>query len=299
MTATVLVAGASGVVGTAAVERFLADGWDVVAVSRRAPEVDGEGLAASPAGRPDARPTAAPRCSPANAPSPTSSTPPCPRAPGLTPGWYDPAQMRLNEAMLRNLLDALRAAGADLQHVGLLQGTKAYGAHHHPIRVPARERAARDPHENFYWLQEDLVPRAQCRRGLDVHHPAAAADRRPEPRGGDERAAGDRCLRRHPARARPAVRLPRRGALRVGGRRRPARRRRAGLGGHHRAGRGRDVQRDQRRGVRVARPVAGAGRRARRRGRAGRAAAPRRPPAGARRRRGVASSCATGCARSR
>ena len=32
---TVLVAGASGVVGTAAVERFLGDGWDVVAVSRR------------------------------------------------------------------------------------------------------------------------------------------------------------------------------------------------------------------------------------------------------------------------
>ena len=38
---SVLITGASGVVGTAAVERFLAhDGWDVVALSRRRPEVD-------------------------------------------------------------------------------------------------------------------------------------------------------------------------------------------------------------------------------------------------------------------
>lgn len=39
MTSTVLVAGASGLVGAACVERFLDDGWDVVAVSRRRPEV--------------------------------------------------------------------------------------------------------------------------------------------------------------------------------------------------------------------------------------------------------------------
>ena len=40
---TVLVAGASGLVGLAAVERFLADGYDVIAVSRREPEVSGKG----------------------------------------------------------------------------------------------------------------------------------------------------------------------------------------------------------------------------------------------------------------
>ena len=37
MTGTVLIAGASGLVGLAAVERFLADGCEVIAVSRRAP----------------------------------------------------------------------------------------------------------------------------------------------------------------------------------------------------------------------------------------------------------------------
>ena len=35
-------------------------------------------------------------------------------------------------------------AVAPLRHVTLLQGTKAYGAHLHPIPIPARERAPRD-----------------------------------------------------------------------------------------------------------------------------------------------------------
>jgi NAD(P)-dependent dehydrogenase (short-subunit alcohol dehydrogenase family) len=41
MSKKVLVAGASGVVGAAAVEAFLREGWEVVALSRRAPEVAG------------------------------------------------------------------------------------------------------------------------------------------------------------------------------------------------------------------------------------------------------------------
>jgi len=39
MANTVLIAGASGLVGAAAVDKFLDDGWDVIAVSRRRPEV--------------------------------------------------------------------------------------------------------------------------------------------------------------------------------------------------------------------------------------------------------------------
>ncbi|MGH8518666.1 MAG: NAD-dependent epimerase/dehydratase family protein, partial [Panacagrimonas sp.] len=35
----VLIAGASGVVGAAAVEEFLSQGWDVAALSRRKPEI--------------------------------------------------------------------------------------------------------------------------------------------------------------------------------------------------------------------------------------------------------------------
>jgi nucleoside-diphosphate-sugar epimerase len=59
--------------------------------------------------------------------------------------------------MLRNLMDPLRRVARGLRHVSLLQGTKAYGAHVHPILTPAKERWPRDPHENFYWLHEDYV----------------------------------------------------------------------------------------------------------------------------------------------
>src|SRR5262249_45437385 len=59
-------------------------------------------------------------------------------------------------AMLRNFMEPLGRASA-LVHVSLLQGTKAYGAHVRPMKVPGRERDARVSHENFYWLQEDFI----------------------------------------------------------------------------------------------------------------------------------------------
>ena len=151
----VLIAGASGVVGTSAMEEFLCSGWDVVAISRRKPEVA--------ARRPfrhlavDLRDAAA-----------------CQSAlgalhdiddvvfaalyekPGLVAGWSEEDQMQTNLSMLRNCLDAL-ADSSRIQHVSLMQGTKAYGLHLHPISIPAREREPRDPHANFYWLQEDYL----------------------------------------------------------------------------------------------------------------------------------------------
>jgi len=87
--------------------------------------------------------------------------------PGLTPGWTAPEQMVTNRAMLRNLLDPLGATASGLRHVSLLQGTKAYGAHVHPIAVPARERFPRDQHENFYWLQEDDLRERSAAHGWD------------------------------------------------------------------------------------------------------------------------------------
>jgi nucleoside-diphosphate-sugar epimerase len=84
--------------------------------------------------------------------------------PGLIPGWSERDQMETNDQMLRNLVEPLRAAGG-LRHLSLLQGTKAYGVHLHPMRVPARERFPRDQHENFYWLQEDYVREASAADG--------------------------------------------------------------------------------------------------------------------------------------
>ena len=164
MADTVLIAGASGLVGAAAVDRFLADGWEVVAVSRRRPEVESD--------RPfrhlavDLQDEAA-----------------CKEAigaladvthvvytavfekPGLVPGWTERDHMETNLAMLRNLMEPLTGAARGLRHVNLLQGTKAYGIHLHPMPVPARERFPRDPHENFYWLQEDYVREKSARQG--------------------------------------------------------------------------------------------------------------------------------------
>ncbi len=153
---TVLIAGASGLVGLAAVERFLADGYEVIALSRRRPEVRGSGTwrhvdldlhdphacraaAAGFAGVTHVVYTAVYEL------------------PGLVSGWREREQMDTNRAMLRNLLDPLVEVAGGLRHVSLMQGTKAYGAHVHPIPVPARERFPRDEHDNFYWLQEDDV----------------------------------------------------------------------------------------------------------------------------------------------
>jgi nucleoside-diphosphate-sugar epimerase len=162
---TVLIVGASGVVGSAALERFLRDDdRDVVAVSRREPEIDA------------ARPY---RHLPVDLQDPEAAHEALARLddvedvvyaalyekPGLMPGWTERDQMETNLAMLRNTLEPVAAASA-LEHVSILQGTKAYGVHLHPIPTPARERLPRDPHENFYWLQEDYLVEKAGERGF-------------------------------------------------------------------------------------------------------------------------------------
>jgi nucleoside-diphosphate-sugar epimerase len=160
----VLVAGAGGLVGTACVDRFLDDGHDVVAVSRRRPEVF--------SGRPfehravDLRDEAATRAAVADLAGVTHVVyTAVHEKPGLVAGWSERDQMRTNLAMLRNLLEPLTDV-ARLRHLTLLQGTKAYGVHLHAIRVPARERHPRDAHENFYFLQEDYVAELAAAAGF-------------------------------------------------------------------------------------------------------------------------------------
>jgi len=156
MPGTVLIAGASGLVGAAAVDKFLDAGWDVIAASRRKPEVDST--------RPfthialDLQDAAACQSAAASLSHVTHVVYTAVfELPGLVPGWSEKVQMDTNLQMLQNLIDPLAASAKGLQHVSLLQGTKAYGVHLHPIRIPARERFPRDNHENFYWLQEDYL----------------------------------------------------------------------------------------------------------------------------------------------
>lgn len=81
--------------------------------------------------------------------------------PGLIAGWLDEDQMQTNLRMLQNVLAPL-AASKNLRHVALLQGTKAYGAHVMPMRIPGKEREPRVAHPNFYWLQEDYLRALQA-----------------------------------------------------------------------------------------------------------------------------------------
>ena len=161
----VIVAGASGVVGFSAVEHFASlDGWEAVAVSRRPPaSVEGSTHVALDLDDADA-------CR-AFASTNRDVTHVVYAAvyekPGLVPGWHMRDQMDRNDRMLRNLLQPLSDVAEGLQHVSLLQGTKAYGVHLQPIAIPARERLPRHPHENFYWLQEDFVRAAQERASWD------------------------------------------------------------------------------------------------------------------------------------
>lgn len=165
MAGTVLIAGASGVVGAAAVDEFLSQGWEVIALSRRRPEVD------SPKAfthlSVDLRDAAATRAALSGLGGVTHVVYAALfEKPGLIAGWSEADQMQTNLAMLKNFLEPLLQGASGLRHFSLLQGTKAYGIHLHPMPVPAKERAPRDAHDNFYWLQEDYLVQAASRVGF-------------------------------------------------------------------------------------------------------------------------------------
>ena len=160
---TVLVAGASGLVGYAALKHFAQTaGVNVIALSRRQPPgVVARHIALDL--------TDAGACRDA-AETLRNVTHLIYAAlfelPGLIEGWRNDRQIETNSRMLRNLLDPLMAVAPGLQHVTLLQGTKAYGVHIRPLAVPAREgRSEMREQPNFYWAQEDYLRAAQKRRG--------------------------------------------------------------------------------------------------------------------------------------
>src|SRR5437588_3889820 len=154
---SVLAAGASGLVGNAVLERLRArNGWtDIVTLSRRKPEIDSTRTFTHLSV--DLRDRDATREALRGVEDLTHVVyAALYEKPGLIPGWQEQDQMETNLDMLRNCLEPLLRLRT-LRHVTILQGTKAYGIHLHPMPIPARERAPRDQHENFYWLQEDYL----------------------------------------------------------------------------------------------------------------------------------------------
>ena len=152
----VVITGATGLVGSAALRHFgAAGGCEVIALSRRIPRqlYGARHLAVDL--------TVSAQCQRV-APELQGAThliyAALHEAPNLVDGWRDPGQIATNDAMLRNLMAVLEPVAPSLRHVTLLQGTKAYGVHVRPLTVPAREgRSEMYEQPNFYWAQENFL----------------------------------------------------------------------------------------------------------------------------------------------
>jgi nucleoside-diphosphate-sugar epimerase len=162
----VVVAGATGLVGSAALLHFGSTGkCEVVALSRRKPgDLHG------------ARYVQIDLTDPAQCARTASELHGATHlvyaalyeAPNLVDGWRDEGQIRTNDLMLRNLMGVLEPVAPTLRHVALLQGTKAYGSHVRALAVPAREgRSEMYQQPNFYWAQEGFLRELQ--QGKDWH----------------------------------------------------------------------------------------------------------------------------------
>ncbi|GAA1126421.1 SDR family oxidoreductase [Arthrobacter flavus] len=157
---TALVVGASGIAGSALVEKLTDEGWQVLAMSRSA---------------------GVPRANVQYVPADLSSLQSLRDALAEVAPTYvfftawarqdtEEANIRVNAAMLRNLLDAL--ADKPVAHVALMTGLKhylgpfeAYGEGDMPD-TPFHEEEPRLPVNNFYYAQEDELWAAAAARGF-------------------------------------------------------------------------------------------------------------------------------------
>lgn len=157
MRGTALVTGATGVVGRNLLGHLVQTGeWNVIAVSRRKPDVPGAcaHVAIDLLDADDCR---------AKAGALREATHVFHAAYAERPDTG--AWVRDNTAMLTNLVEALEPVAPELQHVHVVHGTKWYGSHLGPFKTPAREDDPRHMPPNFYYNQWDwLNERRQGKR---------------------------------------------------------------------------------------------------------------------------------------
>jgi nucleoside-diphosphate-sugar epimerase len=149
MTKQALVVGGLGVTGRGIVAALAqSPDWEIVALSRRSPEEPGAArhISVDLADRADAEA----------------------KLSGLTNVTHiffaayqerpTPAEeVAPNLAMLRNTVEIIERVAPGLEHVNLMQGTKAYGTHLGPYKTPARETDPRHMPPNFYYDQQDFL----------------------------------------------------------------------------------------------------------------------------------------------
>lgn len=151
----VLIAGATGVVGRAALAAFQTAGWRTSTLGRSS-SGPGEQLHLC-----------------ADLLDPQSLARHASDLKGVTHLFYaalkphaDPgAEADENAAMLENLVRALQQSGAALERLTFIQGGKVYGAHLGVYKTPAREDDSRHFPPNLYFRHEDFA-RDQARQGL-------------------------------------------------------------------------------------------------------------------------------------
>lgn len=167
MTDLALIVGASGIVGSATTQLLLENGWQVAALSRNPAKQDGVIAVAADLQDPASVTAALKDLKPTHVFITTWSRQPT-----------EAQNIKVNSAMVRNVLDALRPAGS-VKHVALVTGLKhylgpfeAYGKGSLP-QTPFREEQGRLDVENFYYAQEDEVFAAADKDGFtwSVHRP--------------------------------------------------------------------------------------------------------------------------------
>lgn len=150
---TALVVGATGVVGRNLLRHLTSvGGWNVIAVSRRKPDIEGSYQHLS-----------------VDLLDPAKTKDVLGRPLGITHVFYSAYVERPlpedlvapNLAMLANVIEAIEPHSPKLQHVNLMHGTKWYGNHLGPFSTPAREDDPRHMPPNFYYDQHDWIVERQ------------------------------------------------------------------------------------------------------------------------------------------
>ena len=157
MTRKALIAGATGLVGRNLVRHLLRiGGWEIVALSRRRPDLEGQYVHIS---------------------VDLMNAAECREKLGhlgdVTHVFFaalaasrEIAQAAIdNLAMLRNLVETIEPIAHGLEHIHAVHGTKWYGMHLGPFKTPAQEDDPRHMPPNFYYDQWDyLVQRQKGKR---------------------------------------------------------------------------------------------------------------------------------------
>lgn len=155
----VLIVGASGFVGNAVLHAFAANtDYDVIGLSRRHPKTmpaNAEFISLDLLDR-DACTALAQRLADVKYLIYAAVN----ETPGdLISSWSDPNHASRNGQMFKNLFEPLTKQQHSLEHVVLMHGTKAYGAHlpNNKVAMPMRESLPRPSHDDFYFHQEDYL----------------------------------------------------------------------------------------------------------------------------------------------